>query len=270
MATNVVDFHRLTKRADPRHLAEVVTIRDRGNICDAAIRLANEVQACGLRILAWHDLATFAPMTDANGQPLNQSAFGWGTAELSRWESHERALNSPVLRACRLESDAFWISRETIRTRWPNRLLNEIDLDEFEQRTGFAAAIGIPVHLPFGQIGAAVLFPTDPTEADLEIVFHRLDDGLTAAVQRFVRGYVSVTRDERYLPKESPLSPREIECLNWVAHGKTDHEIGIILGCSHAGVRYHLTRACAKLGAGNRAQSVFMASALGHLGPSVS
>jgi DNA-binding CsgD family transcriptional regulator len=54
--------------------------------------------------------------------------------------------------------------------------------------------------------------------------------------------------------------------LRWAALGKTDHEIGIILGCSHAGVRYHLSRACISLGTINRAQSVFRACQLGYLG----
>src|ERR1700737_2334161 len=52
------------------------------------------------------------------------------------------------------------------------------------------------------------------------------------------------------------LSARELECLRWVAAGKTDWEISVILSISAATVRFHLDRARAKLGARTRAQAV--------------
>ena len=41
------------------------------------------------------------------------------------------------------------------RTRHPNRYLDAIDLNNFEKRSLARAAIVVPVHLPFGQIGMA-------------------------------------------------------------------------------------------------------------------
>jgi DNA-binding CsgD family transcriptional regulator len=145
-------------------------------------------------------------------------------------------------------------------------MLDQIDLIELEHGPGPRSAIVIPVHMPLGQIGAAILTPLDPESEDLSLALARCADSLAPAIWRFVTGYATACRDERYLPTDSLLTAREIECLNWVAHGKTDFEISIILGCSHAGVRYHVTRACAKLGAVNRAQSVFRAAQLGYLG----
>jgi DNA-binding CsgD family transcriptional regulator len=52
------------------------------------------------------------------------------------------------------------------------------------------------------------------------------------------------------------LSARERECLRWVAEGKTDWEIGVILGISAATARFHVDRARRKLGAHSRAQAV--------------
>jgi len=52
------------------------------------------------------------------------------------------------------------------------------------------------------------------------------------------------------------LSARELECLHWVAAGKTDWEIGVILSLSIATVKFHLDRARKKLGASTRAQAV--------------
>ena len=55
---------------------------------------------------------------------------------------------------------------------------------------------------------------------------------------------------------KSPLSPRESECLRWVADGKTDFEVGKILHISPRTVRFHINNAKAKLGVATRIQAV--------------
>jgi DNA-binding CsgD family transcriptional regulator len=54
----------------------------------------------------------------------------------------------------------------------------------------------------------------------------------------------------------SNLSARQAECLGWVAQGKTDPEIGIILGVSPRTVRFHLDKAKGKLKVVTRVQAV--------------
>jgi DNA-binding CsgD family transcriptional regulator len=54
----------------------------------------------------------------------------------------------------------------------------------------------------------------------------------------------------------SNLSARQAECLRWVAQGKTDPEIGIILGVSPRTVRFHLDKAKDKLKVMTRVQAV--------------
>ncbi len=48
------------------------------------------------------------------------------------------------------------------------------------------------------------------------------------------------------------LSPRESEILIWVAQGKTNPEIGMILGIIRRTVQKHLERIYIKLGVENR------------------
>src|ERR1700730_10304595 len=43
------------------------------------------------------------------------------------------------------------------------------------------------------------------------------------------------------------ISARELECLRWVAAGKTDWEIGMILSISAATAKFHIDSARAKL-----------------------
>jgi DNA-binding CsgD family transcriptional regulator len=52
------------------------------------------------------------------------------------------------------------------------------------------------------------------------------------------------------------LTPRERDALGFVADGKTDWEISVILGVSEATVRFHVDNARRKLGATNRAHAI--------------
>jgi len=52
------------------------------------------------------------------------------------------------------------------------------------------------------------------------------------------------------------LSQRELEVMNWVGQGKTNHEIGGILGISHNTVKNHLKRIFNKMDVTARSQAV--------------
>lgn len=52
------------------------------------------------------------------------------------------------------------------------------------------------------------------------------------------------------------LTPKEQECLHWVALGKTTDEISDILSISPHTVNFHLRNACTKLNARNRPAAI--------------
>ncbi len=58
----------------------------------------------------------------------------------------------------------------------------------------------------------------------------------------------------------SPLSHREIECLQWLAVGKTISEAACILGISERTLRFHVTNARARLGVSTTMQAVVAAA----------
>ncbi len=60
----------------------------------------------------------------------------------------------------------------------------------------------------------------------------------------------------RPAPAGHNLTPRELECMAFVADGKTEWEISVILGLSESTVRFHADNARRKLGAVNRAQAI--------------
>jgi DNA-binding NarL/FixJ family response regulator len=61
---------------------------------------------------------------------------------------------------------------------------------------------------------------------------------------------------------QAALTPRETEVLSWLAKGKTNRDIGDILGMSHRTVNKHLERIFEKLGVETRAAAT--ALAVGH------
>jgi DNA-binding CsgD family transcriptional regulator len=58
-----------------------------------------------------------------------------------------------------------------------------------------------------------------------------------------------------------PLTSRECEVMRWLAAGKTDRDIAVVLGCSHRTVQKHLERIYAKLGVETRTAAVMRALA---------
>ena len=52
------------------------------------------------------------------------------------------------------------------------------------------------------------------------------------------------------------LTARECDVLRWVRAGKTDRDIGTLLGCSHRTVQKHLQRVYTKLGVETRTAAV--------------
>lgn len=63
-------------------------------------------------------------------------------------------------------------------------------------------------------------------------------------------------------PKGHAMTARELECLRWVAQGKTDVEIAVILSIKARTVRFHVENAKRKLQVATRVQAVAQAMKL--------
>lgn len=266
MLGNVVELRVPRSREEYDDLLARVTVRCVDDIHDAAVALHLIARERGLRVGTCDDISSKEPMIDADGTILNADIFGWLDDGVRWWEDHRLALRSPLPRACRYESEPFWVNRHGYHTSWPNSYLDEMELGDFKKRALCNAAIVIPVHLPFGQISANSFVPADREQEDLSEEFAVHGMLLGGVMRRFIAGYVQAHRTLRRIPSNCVLSKREVECLRWASVGKTDREISMILGRSHATVRYHVQRAGEKLNAVNRAQTIFKAGQLGYLG----
>ena len=217
-----------------------------------------------MRIAASHNIAKNEALVDIEGQLIATEVFGWegkndwlGSAYL--------ALESPITMACRYESEPFWINEKGVYTQHPNTFLDEIDLSKFRERAKTNAAIVVPVHMPFSQIGAVSFNPFDEKTTDLSEAYENFGMELGLYARAFIRSYMHVLPRVQILPSSSKLSKREVECLRWAAMGKTDIEISMIIKRSRATVRFHIHNASMKLDAVNRSQAVFKATQLGYI-----
>jgi len=219
----------------------------------------------GLRAAPAHDIADKRTPVDKNGEVLADKVFGWGDGEAVWWRNSRIALDSPLTTACRFESEPFWVNAQGFRTRLPNPYLEAIELKNFSSRAMTNAAIVVPVHMAFGQIGAVSFNPIDPNVVDLSSAYAEHADLLAIYSRIFITSYAHITGAKQALPPRSRLSKREVECLRWAAIGKTDLEISMIMARSRATIRFHIHNASTKLDAVNRSQTVFKAAQLGYL-----
>jgi DNA-binding CsgD family transcriptional regulator len=75
----------------------------------------------------------------------------------------------------------------------------------------------------------------------------------------------AVLRTDQPFRSQPLLSPRELECLQWTAEGKTVWECGVILGLSPHTVRCYMESARHKLGASSNTHAVSLALQTGRL-----
>lgn len=236
------------------------------DVTRAAQALADLGARAGMRVAPCHNIALKDPMVSDAGEPLAPTIFGWESCKVEWWKSPRLALDSPIPAACRYEAEPFWVNAQGFHTSIHNHFLDAIDLSNFAQRALTHAAIVVPVHLPFGQIGAASFNPVDPQNTDLSAEFAAYADLFGLASRTFIASYVRAMCRVQRLPAGSKLSKREVECLRWAAIGKTDQEISMIMSRSRATVRFHIHNASMKLDAVNRSQTVFKAAQLGYIG----
>jgi DNA-binding CsgD family transcriptional regulator len=248
-------------------LLKKVQVNSMSDIHDAAAALQEIGSEFGFKLAMCDDISSREPLVDNDGVVLNADVFGWAEDPERWWEQNSLALHSPMVRACRYENEPFWCNSGGFYSHSTNPYIEKIELKTyFEETNRFQSAILIPIHLPFGQISANSIHSLNKDKTDLSKEYELYADFFALLFRRFISGYVTAKRTVRRIPSDCVFSRREVECLHWAAIGKTDKEIGMIIGLSHATIRYHMQRAGEKLNSVNRSQTIFKAGQLGYLG----
>lgn len=120
----------------------------------------------------------------------------------------------------------------------------------FLEQSGLPDGLGIPCYGPGGHVGlysigfqdVGALSPRDRATIELSAL----------ALHGLMRDASRDAADEA--PRR--LTPREHDCIAYVAEGKSDWDIGVILGISQSTAHQHVESAKRKLGATTRAQAV--------------
>jgi DNA-binding CsgD family transcriptional regulator len=117
---------------------------------------------------------------------------------------------------------------------------------------GMMDGLAVAIHLPDRSVHG-VSIPT--TKYDLS----PQDEHALHLASLYLHARMTALRVAPSPPPVRNLTPRERECLQWVAAGKTDWEISQILSISEQTVHGYVQNALTKLGARTRAQAVALA-----------
>lgn len=122
-------------------------------------------------------------------------------------------------------------------------------LNACKRRTGVDCGLTVPLHDSAGSFGILNFVASDP-----DVLRGNDAAALWMAGQQFHDLVRANSRDVAL--RSFQLTERQLQCLRYAAMGKTNAEIGAILGVSATTVRFHLDTAAARLNAANRVNLV--------------
>ena len=193
--------------------------------------------------------------------------FGWDQSFQSSWEDNRLHLISPIGFVCRMSTKPF---------TWLTESLNEIApvADDHLAKNwhltperGIFGGITVPVHMPLGRVGSVGwVASTEDQPINLPAILEEHQQALRTIAYLFMDILYESRPDHVLAQGTAKLTEREVECLSWVALGKTDAEIATIIDRSVPTVRFHLENAMKKMDVANRTQAAALASQLGILG----
>lgn len=204
-------------------------------------------------------------LTAENGLALAE-LFDWEPDIQSEWVDYSLTRICPVGAVCRVTTRPFTWDAATMA-----ELAREIAGRSGQRwnltpERGFAGGISVPIHLPRCGVGAVGWVSRDP-DLDLDAILSEHGNLLRLAALRMMDIVYASREDESSESLPTVLSQRELECLTWVALGRTDAEVAQLIHRSTTTARFHVENAISKLGARNRAQAVAIACQRGLLQP---
>jgi len=241
----------MRKRSSENHFAKAIanalaTTNDRAEAVDLLRRYGTSI---GCPILgAIHDLTQREPALIADMQQI-VGKMGWPET-MPNWVRH---LISTV--RCRSErfpfpsplQDKSYVPRTPIQ----RRIYRDI------RDHGVKSAIYVPVHGSGGRTTALTL--SSSAQIDIPAVISLHWQSLMIVGYTFVEHLERKTSCARMSDDYRTLTDRHLDCLVWVARGKTKYETAKILGISEQTAKEHLQEAAKRLNAVNTTHAVAIA-----------
>jgi DNA-binding CsgD family transcriptional regulator len=172
---------------------------------------------------------------------------GWA----ERYQSQQYSINDPVVTAVCRSTGAFTLDEVAGPSRAGAPILEDSRIH------GLFDGLCAPIRAGYDEVGFVLLGADHLLQpSDYE---RFLSQGMCEAYARAGLALLPVRADP------PSLTRRETECLRWVAAGRSDPQIGMILGLSSNTVHAHVEAAKTKLDANSRAQLVLRAVMAGVL-----
>jgi LuxR family transcriptional regulator, quorum-sensing system regulator BjaR1 len=180
----------------------------------------------------------------------------WPADLLLEYQKNDYVRYDVMPTAARLSSTPFtW--QELLRDR--KQTPKQIEFNDWVRSRGVADGYAVPIHLPGGDVGLCVSVSDHLVEDTEErLALHM------ASLYAYDRCQ-ALGRPDLASSVKAQLSPRELECLKWVLDGKSDTDIGAILGISRNTAHFHIERVKKKLGVRTRTQAAAMIVTMGYL-----
>jgi LuxR family quorum sensing-dependent transcriptional regulator len=123
----------------------------------------------------------------------------------------------------------------------------------FAGRHGYLDGYSVPIHGPGGYQGLVAML------ARKRLALGAHDRAVLEIMARTLHERCRITEGLGNAGTDAPkLTQREFECMRWVAAGKTNWEVGQVLGISGSTVHFHVERVKKKLNKNTRTEAVAM------------
>lgn len=229
-------------------IAEVTSARSKEDVLASMKAVAREIGydqvLFGIRL----QLPAAAPVQDINsGYPLEYQLL---------YQEREYVNADPTVAHCQTSSEPL-VWQERLDERAPSSR----EIFEEAQRFGLGHGLSLPVH-EGGRVSSMLSLARDrPFESESE-------KQLVIASGKVLATCVHVASENYILPallaERTPrLSPRERQCLQLVALGKSNWDIGELLSISETTAAFHVQNVLRKLKVSTRMQAVAIGVALG-------
>lgn len=197
-----------------------------------------------------------------NPLPEPKYLLDFGNFDIELKEIYSREINSiydPVRKIALNQSSPVHWRKIFLKTKNPKEREFIVNFRNF----GLYDGISIPIHGPNGCVALLMLGSNNSFDLKTE------DEEALSLVAIIVLQRIKRIAAAALFPKSTNinLTEREKECLTWVLEGKTNWEIGVLMGVAARTVQFHLANCARKMGVHNRIQAAVRALMAGIINP---
>lgn len=229
-------------------IAEVTSARGKDEVLERMKAVARGIGFDQVLFAIEMRLPAMTPVQDINsGYPLDYQLL---------YQERGFVGSDPTVAHCQTSTEPLiWQEQQYNRSPASREVLEEA------QRFGLGHGISVPVHESGRVVSMLSLGRDRPFESEAE-------KHLVLAAGKVLANCVHVASENHILPglleaRRPHLSPRERQCFQLVALGKSNWDIGELLHISEATVAFHVQNVLKKLKVSTRNQAVAIGVALG-------